>query len=221
MKTYVVIPAHNEAARISHVLADVRSHVPDYGVIVVDDGSKDDTAAVAKKVMDVTVVRHRINLGKGAALKTGCEAAMKYGADILVLMDADGQHKASDVPKIVETLKNEQADIVFGARTIGRDMPFMMMVGNKFLSVAISLLFGYYVSDTQSGFRAFRAGVYPALAWSGVAYEAETEMIVRAAKNKLKFSQMQIQTLYHDKYKGTTVFDGVRILFNILMWKFL
>ncbi|MFH1366686.1 MAG: glycosyltransferase family 2 protein [Patescibacteria group bacterium] len=220
MKICVVIPAYNEGTNIISVLEKTKNFADK--IIVIDDGSDQKKMAeinfnvISDKIIHL---RHRINLGKGAALKTGCEAAIKLGMDAIVLMDADGQHKPEDIPRLLDKMEREDLDIVFGSRVIGRDMPLMMMLGNKFLSLATSLLFKIYISDTQSGFRAFKAAAYPKIQWNSPRYSVETEMIVNTGKNHLKFGEIEIQTIYHNKYKGTTVFDGLRIFINMLIWK--
>jgi len=218
MKTIVIIPAFNESKYISSILCSVINFVDN--IVLIDDGSTDKTAEIAKQVSDkICVLRHRINLGKGAALKTGCLAALKLEADIIITMDADGQHKPEDIPRFTKEIQENDVDIVFGSRKIGEGMPYMMRVGNKFLSVIVNLLFRVYISDTQSGFRAFKANVFDKIKWNSHNYSVETEMIVNAGKNKLKYSEIIIDTIYHDKYKGTTIFDGLRIFFNLLIWK--
>lgn len=218
MKTVVVIPAFNEEKRIGAALSKIVNNV--YKIIVVDDGSKDRTSEVASSVSNqIVTLRHGINLGKGAALKTGCEAAIKIGADIIVFMDADGQHDQKDIPRFVEILEKENYDIVFGSRIIGKDMPLVMMLGNKFLSIAMTLLFKIYVADTQSGFRAFKTSAYPKIKWNSTKYSVESEIIVNTSKRGLKYKEIEIQTIYHDDYKGTTIFDGIKIFVNLLVWK--
>lgn len=218
MKKIVVVPAFNEGPRIKDVLARIEDFVDQ--VVVVDDGSTDKTAEIAKQVSNkICVLKHRMNLGKGASLKTGCLAALKLGADVIVIMDADGQHKPEDIPRFIKEIEEKGVDIVFGSRKIGKGMPLMMMLGNKFLSIITNILFKIYISDTQSGFRAFKATVFDKIKWNSTRYSVETEMIVRTGKNKLKFDEIEIQTIYHDKYKGTTVFDGLRIFFNLLIWR--
>ncbi|MFA6908594.1 MAG: glycosyltransferase family 2 protein [Patescibacteria group bacterium] len=218
MKTVVVIPALNEEQRISMLLREVLRYAEQ--VVVVDDGSSDHTYDVAQRAgQGVIALRHRLNLGKGSALKTGCEAALRLHADRVVLMDSDGQHKASDIPRLLKKMETQNVDIVFGSRKIGRAMPLVMMIGNAFLSRLTSVLFGIRISDTQSGFRSFRADVYSKIKWDSRRYSVETEMIVNAGKHKLKFAEVEIETIYHDNYKGTTFIDGIRIFLNILMWR--
>ncbi len=214
----VIIPAFNERERIVPMVDEAKRYA--HEVIIVDDGSDERSQRIIEGIKDrVIVLRHRINLGKGSALRTGIAAAIARGAEVVVLMDADGQHKPSDIPRLVEALTAKQVDIVFGSRHIGGSMPAAMRVGNHFFSVVTNLLFGIYVSDTQSGFRAFRSAVYPKIEWQSPRYAAETEMIVNAGKHRLRYCEVPIDTIYHDKYKGTTVFDGLRIFFNMLLWR--
>jgi len=148
MKTAVVIPAFNEGSRIKHVLLKAGKYVDN--VVVVDDGSTDNTFEISSGIArNIITLRHKVNLGKGAAMKTGCEAALKISADIIILMDADGQHKPEDIPRFIESIKNEKNDIVFGSRKIGKDMPLVMMLGNKFLSIVTSFLFTLRLNGTQ------------------------------------------------------------------------
>ncbi|MFA5070028.1 MAG: glycosyltransferase family 2 protein [Patescibacteria group bacterium] len=218
MKDIIVIPAYNEKQRIRDVLSKSVAFADK--IIVVDDGSTDKTENYAGGISEkIIIVRHKVNLGKGAAMKTGCQAALRLGADRIILMDADGQHQPEDIPRFFQKMEEGNLDVVFGSRAIGKNMPFAMTIGNKFLSAASSILFGVYISDTQSGFRVFRARVYPKLAWNSVRYSVETEMIANIGKYHLKFGEIKIKTIYHDRYKGTTVFDGLRIFINMLIWK--
>ncbi len=156
-KTYIVVPAYCEAERIGPVL-DILVKYP-YQIIVVDDGSKDDTFLVAKSRSAVISLKHKINLGKGAAMKTGCEAALCLGAENIVVMDADGQHRPEDVTRFIKKLATGD-EIVFGKRDFSRGMPAMMALGNTTLSNLIRILFNIEIADTQNGFRAFTALAY-------------------------------------------------------------
>jgi glycosyltransferase involved in cell wall biosynthesis len=165
------------------------------------------------------VISHAINLGKGAALKTGCEAIIAAGCDVLVLMDADGQHRPRDLPLMVSPILAGQADIVLARRHFTRNMPATMRLGNWGLSRLFTLLFGVTFNDTQCGLRALAAAAYPKLDWIATDYGVETEMLVRAARSRLRTVEVEIETIYHDAYKGTTVTDGLRILANMIRWR--
>jgi glycosyltransferase involved in cell wall biosynthesis len=224
MKIAVVLPAYNEAARIGAVLEALPAEVSGNELIavVVDDGSHDETSSIAKKFSRVKVIRHRTNLGKGAAAKTGCDAACKLGADIIVLMDSDGQHKSVDIARMVEPLLTDRLDqMVIGAREIGGSMPFMMRLGNKALNAVTKFLFGVDCNDSQSGFRAFSRQVYPSIRWASSSYAMETEMLILAAHSGVTLAEVPIETIYLDNYKGTTALDGLRIAKTLFKWRLL
>lgn len=215
-KIFVVIPAYNEASRIREVVRGVKKFCQN--IIVVDDGSKDETEKVARK-SQVTILRHRLNLGKGAAMKTGVEAAFLLGAEKVVLLDADGQHNPAHLPVFIKAL-NSGYDVVFGCRDLSSGVPLVRLYGNKFGSFLISLVFGIYRSDLLCGFMAFTRETYKKIEWDSVRYGVETEIVARVGKNKLKYTEVPIETIYKDKYKGTTILDALGILLSIPRWKF-
>lgn len=222
MKIAVIIPAHNEADRIGPVLANIPKTVKNHPVevVVVDDGSKDKTCQIARSFDRVKVIKHRVNLGKGAAVKTGCEAACKLGADILVLMDGDGQHRPEDIARMVTPLiKSQEPMMIIGCRKPSKTMPLSIRIGNLTLTFLTKSLFGVSVSDSQSGFRAFRCRNYPDIKWRASNYAMETEMLILGALQNLRFKEVGIETIYFDNYKGTTVFDWLRIVKYLLTWR--
>lgn len=218
MKTCVVMPAFNEGDNVKTAISGLEKYVDK--IIVVDDGSKDNTSEIIKNNNSVTLLRHQVNLGKGAALKTACDAALKLGMDIIICMDSDNQHNPQEIPLFIKKIK-EGYDIVYGSRVFDKKMPFTMLVGNKLLSSTIRRLFNIFISDTQSGYRAFTAEAYQKIRWESSGYDVETEMIIKTGRHKLKFTEIEIETIYHDNYKGTTPINGLQIFFKILKWKFL
>lgn len=219
----VVIPAHNEERRLPPVLARLREidlGAPALPALVVDDGSSDATAAAAE-AEGATVLRLPRNLGKGAALRAGVEEAVRRGAEVIVVMDADGQHRPEDVPPLVEPLLTGDADVTLGARTFSGQMPLLYRFGNLVLSAAVSILYGLPVTDSQCGMRAFTAAAAPKLLWSSSGYALETEMLVRIARSRLRWREVPIPSLYLDRNKGTQPSDGVVILWKLLRWRLL
>ncbi|MBR9699775.1 glycosyltransferase family 2 protein [Candidatus Woesearchaeota archaeon] len=214
MKTFAVIAAKNEEKYISAVVRQIKKHV--HSVIVVDDGSLDKTRQRAEKAGAI-VLEHVVNLGKGAATKTGIEYAISHGAQAIVLIDGDGQHAPKEIPKILNKLK--QCDIVFGIRTRRKHMPSVLKFGNWVINEATKLLYGIYIPDTQCGFRAFKVGAYKKIRWTSSNYSMESEMIAQVGKKRLKYAFVPISTIYSDRYKGTTIIDGVKIVANLIWWK--
>jgi glycosyltransferase involved in cell wall biosynthesis len=221
MKIAVVIPAYNEAPRIEPVLRGLPRTIKGHEVVavVVDDGSRDATSKEARKVETVHVVRHGTNLGKGGAAKTGCDAAVKLKADIIVLIDADGQHKASDIPRMIQPLlDSESQQLVIGARIEAKGAPLVRRLGNHVLRGLGFILFRIRTSDSISGFRAFRTSSYSVLRWAATNYEMEVEMSIRAALAGIPFTEVPIETIYLDGHKGMTVQDGLKIINTMLKW---
>lgn len=215
MKTYIIIPGLNEEKHISSVIAEVKKQGYN-NIIFIDDGSTDNSALNAEKA-GALILKHIINLGKGAAVKTGCDYACELGAEILVLIDADGQHKPAEIKKLLSALKGK--DIVFGYRQLNNKMPFVMRFGNWFINTTSSIVNGISLRDTQSGFRCLTAKAYKKIRWKSNDYSMESEMIANVAKKNLKYTEVPITTIYHDNFKGTTVFDGVKIFLNIIKFK--
>ena len=216
----IVMPAYNEAGRIGGVLTGLGSRVggSPVQVVVVDDGSTDRTSDIARE-HHALVITHPINLGKGAAMKTGCMAALRLGCDVLVLMDADGQHSPADLPALVAPIFRGEADLVLGRRRFAGQMPATARLGNWGLTRLFAMMFGASFADTQCGLRAFTTAAYRKLDWLATDYAVETEMLVRAAKARLRTVEVAIDTIYHDTYKGTTMLDGVRILGQMIRLK--
>lgn len=216
-KTWVIIPAYNEQKYIELVLEKVLKFTPH--IVVIDDGSRDKTAAKAKKLVPNTV-RHPKNLGKGAALKTGCELAFnELGAEAVVFLDADDQHNPVELELFGQAL-NEGHHIIFGERKIGSEMPLIKIMGNRFASFLMYVLYGTYIPDIPSGFKAITKKGYSQIAWLASDYGVELEIAVRVAKKKLPFKTVQITTIYHDYDRGMTLWDVLKMSTKLLTWKF-
>ena len=218
MNIFIVISAFNEEERIGDVIRElVKFKLP---IIVVDDGSSDNTLSECQMSnVKCQILRHKVNLGKGAAMKTGAEAAFELGADAVIFMDSDGQHKASDLPKFVKALKKNKFDVVFGSRNLSLGVPFVRLLGNKFAARLISLLFGIYVPDLICGYRALTKKAYKKINWESAGYAVETEMVIKTGKYGLKHCEVPVETVYLDSVKGVTVIDALNILFDVFRWR--
>ena len=161
MKIYIVIPVYNEESKVIGVLKEISK--TKYPIVVIDDGSTDGSQKKIReaKLKNVTLLGHKINLGKGAVLKTGSDYAFNKGADAVIYMDSDGQHKVSDLNKFVEKLETGKFDIVFGSRNLNFGVPLDRYMGNKLASVLVGFMFGIYVSDLICGFRGLTQKLNP------------------------------------------------------------
>lgn len=193
-RVVALIPAFNEAAHIGEVVLSARPHVSD--VVVVDDGSTDQTSDVARNA-GATVLRHDQNRGKGAAIATALTWFANSGAEFAVLLDADGQHDPAEIPKFVETARSTGADIVVGTRMGDtRDMPQVRLLTNRFTSWMASKLARQKLPDSQCGYRLVRRSVLPNLKLATSRYDTETEMLIQAGRAGHKITSVPIRTIY-------------------------
>ena len=164
--------------------------------MVVDDGSKDDTRAVAEKA-GVVVVVHPENRGKGAAIRSGIARAQELGVPLAILLDADGQHSPDEIPAFVARQKETGADVVVGNRLENpANMPWLRKATNYVTSAVVSLLAGRRVADSQNGYRLIRLDHFKKFPLTTSRYEIESEMIIRAGRAGGKFASVPIETIY-------------------------
>lgn len=198
----IIIPAHNEEKTVAGVVKAAKK----YGnVIVVDDASTDKTSVAAKKAGAV-VVRHKVNKGLGGALRTGFNEALKRKDNIIITLDADGQHDPSEINQFIEKINNGY-DFVLGQRDL-RAYPFVKKFGNFFLNNMTNFVSGTNLKDTESGFRAFRADALKKLYLKADRYEIAVEIIFEVGRNKLKSANVPISSPVY--VKGVGVADGVK-----------
>jgi glycosyltransferase involved in cell wall biosynthesis len=208
MKIVIVIPGLNEEKYIATVLKKVTSlGLP---VMYVDDGSVDSSPAIASEYTQ-HVLHHELNLGKGAALKTGCEYAFnELNADAVIFMDSDNQHDPKELPRFTKLLE-DGAPLVYGVRKMGSDMPMLRFLGNKIASIWLNMLFGAYVPDIPSGYKAMTRATYESIKWQSTGYEVEAEIAARSAQQHIPFKVLEIQSIYLDTDKGMTLLDAIRV----------
>lgn len=210
-----ILPAYNEEISIGSVILRARQHAD--RVIVIDDGSTDRTSEVAR-LAGAEVIRHAENKGKGAALKTGFDAATD--ADIIVTMDSDGQHDPGEIPKLVAPILAGEADIVNGSRYLtGKDKntPFYRRIGQSILDNATNLNIGMKITDTQSGFRAFAKHTIPVFRFKQNGLAIESGMLMDAVNKGLKIKEVEIGVRYDvDCSSENPVSHGLKVLMSVL-----
>ncbi len=190
MKTIAIIPALNEEETIGRVIESVKRHVNN--VIVIDDGSTDGTAKTARKA-GARVYSHPVNKGLGPTILDGYREALKKGAEIVLQIDADGQYLARDIPRLINPILRNEADMVLGSRFSGtiEEMPFVKRTGNRFFSKITSVLSGMRITDAQTGFRAIRSELLENIIPTGK-YTYTQEMIIRASKENFRIKEVPI-----------------------------
>jgi glycosyltransferase involved in cell wall biosynthesis len=187
-----LIPAYREGPRIGPVVAGAREHLP---VVVIDDGSDDDTAAVAD-VAGATVLRQVPNAGKGAALRAGFRHALDGGAAAVITLDADGQHDPAQIPAFLAAFAASRPELIIGQRDLSR-MPPVRRLSNTLGGAALALALGRSVPDNQSGYRLIGRTLMRALLDSDESgFEFEVEMIARCIALGLPMSSVPIRTIY-------------------------
>jgi glycosyltransferase involved in cell wall biosynthesis len=205
---------------IADVLREVRlAGYPD--IIVVDDGSTDETYQQSLGTPGVIALRHFINRGKGAALKTGIEATKLLGADVVVTMDGDGQHDPKDIARMVQLIA-EGYDVVLGTRAMDpAAVPLWKILANKAGNFFTWLLFGLWVSDSQSGFRAFSRAAFESIETRTDRYEYDSEVIREICRHRLKFTELTVTVHYTDysqsKAARQTLKGGLKTLFRMFL----
>jgi glycosyltransferase involved in cell wall biosynthesis len=215
VRTVAIIPAYDEERFIGTVVLKVRKFVD--AVIVVDDGSTDGTAEVAEAAGAI-VIRQEQNLGKGAALNTGFAEARKLSPQVAVVMDGDGQHRAGDIPTVVQPVLEGQADMVVGSRFRGQKSPmsFLRLLGMHGLTLASNVGSGLSVSDSQSGFRAFSRQAIEGISFRTQGFSVEAEMQFVAKQLGLKVVEVPISVGYEGAPKRSMVAQGLEVLNGIL-----
>ncbi|HEY2385119.1 MAG TPA: glycosyltransferase family 2 protein [Terriglobia bacterium] len=217
----VVIPAHNEAPIIASVLANIPAEIRSHQVIpiVIDDGSDDDTSAAARGAGAI-VIRHLTNLGVGAATTTGFRAAQEIGADIIVTMDADGQHDPREITTLVECLLDGPFDVVIGSRLLMHDgMPPLRFAANLVLNGLTFLVYGKIVSDSQSGFKAFTRGAIDRMELNCAGYEICSEMVGEIYRKNFRYKSIPVCAVYtpYSRAKGQPFLNGVNLILGLFM----
>jgi glycosyltransferase involved in cell wall biosynthesis len=192
----ILIPAYNASESLRGVIEGIKGY--GLAILVVDDGSTDATAEIARAA-GVQVLRHRINRGKGVALRTGFWFLLHQGYQAIITMDADGQHDPSYIPLFIRAYEDGRGDIIIGSRAgeFGA-MNWLRRFWNQLGVKAVSKLIGTPLTDTQSGYRLIKAEVLQGLPLRATGYEGELELLIKACKRGHRVVEIRVTTHYID-----------------------
>jgi len=211
-KVSVILPAYNESTDIDDIVSDIKEMYPDFEVIVINDGSKDDTAAEAEKA-GANVYSHPYNIGNGAAIKSGIRIA---SGDVLVFMDADGQHNPADIAKLLQYIP--EFDMVVGARSMGDQASLWRAFGNKAYSWFASYVAKFPIKDLTSGFRAVKSNIAKSFVYllpNTYSYPATITLGVLRSGMSIKYVPIKMQKRKTGKSNIKLIEDGVRFFMII------
>ena len=218
---FLVVPAYNEQNTVSQIIEGIAER--GYSVILVNDGSADNTLELAieskrKYPNQIFIVSHVINRGLGAALKTGMTVALNKGAKYIITFDADGQHEISDIPAVCKPLQDGVADAVIGSRPF-EDMPISKSFANLVMNALTLIFYGRNVKDSQSGFRAFTAEAASKINVVSTGYGVSSEFIKEISDKNLRLAEVTITTIYtpETQHKGTDAIVGLKILAKMVI----
>lgn len=205
-KILALLPAYNEAKHLEKVLTEVKTHLPD--VLVVDDGSADNTAEIARGC-GVEVLSRGYNCGKGQSLKEGYTWAMDHGYDAVIMLDSDGQHDPACIPAFIEKFRETHAPLIIGARDYGA-MPLRRRIPNQIGKALFSLAVGRTIPDNQSGYRLLNRTLMERMLQSGEkGYHFEVEMIAICIAENWTIDWVPIPTIYEDEKSSQNPLDQI------------
>lgn len=217
-RTAILIPAFNAAVTLPTLIRRIENHVKRSDILIVDDGSQDRTSEVACENR-VQVLCHERNYGKGRALRTGFDyivTSTDYQA--VVTMDADMQHRPEELPSFFAVRELQHVDLVIGSRVRwGTTMPFPRKLSNTITSALVSARTGLSIKDSQCGYRLISRKVLESVATTSDGYEAETELLIKAAMKDFRIEFVPIQTIYSDEKTYMTNFHTTVRFLNVLL----
>ena len=219
MRVFVVIPAYNEEETIKDTIRDVQKYISD--IIVVDDGSEDQTYKSAKS-LGAIALKHLVNRGQGAALRTGTNYALRQGADMIVHLDADGQHQAKDILPMIEPIKRGEVDVTLGSRFLSNTCQIPWSKRNIIIPVARVvnwLLTGLWLTDAHNGWRAISCRAARLINIEQDRMAHNTDIPAQIVKHGLKYKEVAVEIVY--KEYGQGLLGGVKILLDLLKSKIL
>ena len=216
MKITIGIPAYNEEKNIASIITKLKK-ITD-SMIVCDDGSSDMTSEISKN-LGAVVISHKKNMGYGVAINSIFQKSKEMKSDLLVTFDADGQHRVEDIEKVVEPIKNNQADLVIGSRFLDKksDIPNYRKIGIKVITQVTNASIKKKLTDSQSGFRAYNQRVLSQISPSDIGMGISTEILIKSSSKGLRITEVPITILYSgDTSTHNPVSHGTSVLISTI-----
>ena len=216
MKITIGIPAYNEEKNIASIITKLKK-ITD-SIIVCDDGSSDMTSEISKK-LGAAVISHEKNMGYGVAINSIFQKSKEIGSDLLVTFDADGQHRVEDIEKVIEPIKNNDADLVIGSRFLNKksDVPNYRKIGIKVITQVTNASIKKKLTDSQSGFRAYNKHVLSQISPSDIGMGISTEILIKSSSKGLRITEVPITILYSgDTSTHNPVSHGTSVLISTI-----
>ena len=215
MKACLLLPSYNVSRTVKRIIREATPFIGD--IIVIDDGSRDETAEIAL-ACGAVVLKHSRNCGKGMALRTGFDHAIRAGFQLIFTMDSDGQHDPSDLPRFLDRFQRTQPDILVGRRVEDRaSMPIHRRLNNRLISTVGSALCGQHVPDFQSGYRLIKAEVVEAVALKTERYETESELLIKAGRLGFRIDSLPIRAIYGNEISNIKSFREMRLFTKLFI----
>lgn len=222
MKLSIIIPVYNEPKTIGEIIRQVKAVKGfEKEIIVVDDGSIDETSKVIKQFKDIKVIRHKTNRGKGSAIRTGIAAAT---GDYVMIQDADLEYDPQDILKLVEPIKQGKAEVVYGSRFTGprRNMFFWHWMGNQLLTLVTNMLYNTTLSDMETCYKLMPVSLAKSLNLRAKRFEFEPEVTAKILKRGIRIWEVPISYAGREYHEGKKISwkDGIPALWALLKYRF-
>lgn len=226
LPVYIVIPSFNEAIEVvSHTITELINFNPDYRIVVVDDGSAKDLRTSLRQ-LNVTVLRHKVNLGQGAALQTAADYLLRLDQELIAVhFDADGQHDVRSIPALLEPLQANRADIVLGSRFLDgsttKEIPALRKTLLKVARLVNGVLTGLWLTDAHNGFRALNGNALQKIRLTQNGFAHATELISLIRKHRLRYCEVPVSIRYtsYSLQKGQRATGAIDILLDLFIKK--
>jgi len=222
MKLSIIIPVFNEEKTIVDVFNRVKKVKigMDKEIIIVDDCSKDNTKEELKKIKDAKIFFHDVNQGKGAAIRTGLQHVT---GDVVMIQDADLEYDINEYPKLLDPIKNNEADVVYGSRFMGKHKPkyWTYYMGNKFLTLLTNLLYGSSITDMETCYKVMKADIIKGIKLRARRFDFEPEITAKLMKKRIRILEVPISYECRDFDEGKKISwkDGVKAIYYLMRYR--